>query len=68
MSAVDVMIRPTVADDLDSIAEIYAHHVLTGVATFELTPPDHDEWQSRFECSTRCSPIVPGQVFARSST
>ena len=48
------MIRPTVADDLDSIAEIYAHHVLTGVATFELTPPDRDEWQSRFEAVAQC--------------
>ena len=33
-------IRPTVPDDLDAIGEIYAHHVRTGVATFEMDPPD----------------------------
>ena len=45
----DIVIRPAVTDDLDAIAEIYAHHVLTGVATFELTPPDSDEWRRRFD-------------------
>jgi phosphinothricin acetyltransferase len=45
----DVVIRPAVIDDLDPIAEIYAHHVLTGVATFEVTPPDRHEWRRRFD-------------------
>ncbi len=36
-------------DDLDAIAEIYAHYVRTSVATFELDPPDHDEWRRRFD-------------------
>ena len=45
----DIVIRPAVTDDLDAIAEIYAHHVLTGVATFEVTPPDRDEWRRRFD-------------------
>lgn len=45
----DIVIRRAVTDDLDAIAEIYAHHVLTGVATFELTPPDSDEWRQRFD-------------------
>lgn len=45
----DIAVRPAVTDDLDAIAEIYAHHVLTGVATFELTPPDADEWRRRFD-------------------
>jgi phosphinothricin acetyltransferase len=45
----DVAIRTAVTDDLDAIAEIYSHHVLTGVATFELTPPDQNEWRRRFE-------------------
>jgi phosphinothricin acetyltransferase len=49
MAALEVAIRPTVADDLHAIAEIYAHHVRTGVATFELTPPDRAEWQRRFD-------------------
>ncbi|HKV18160.1 MAG TPA: GNAT family N-acetyltransferase [Mycobacterium sp.] len=43
------VVRPAAASDLDSIAEIYAHHVLTGVATFELEPPDAQEWRRRFD-------------------
>jgi L-amino acid N-acyltransferase YncA len=49
VAAVELAIRPAVVDDLHAIAEIYAHHVLTGVATFELTPPDQDEWRRRFD-------------------
>lgn len=49
MSVNDVAIRPAVTDDLEAIAEIYAHHVLTSVATFELTPPNADEWRRRFD-------------------
>jgi len=49
MIRADVLIRPAVIDDLDPIAHIYAHHVSTGVATFELTPPDSDEWRRRFD-------------------
>jgi phosphinothricin acetyltransferase len=49
MSRADVIIRPAVADDLGSIADIYAHHVLSGVATFEVTPPDSEEWRRRFD-------------------
>ncbi len=41
-------IRPTVPGDLDAIREIYAHHVRAGVATFEVDPPDADEWNRRF--------------------
>ena len=41
-------VRPTVPDDLDAIADIYAHHVQTGVATFEVDPPDAREWRRRF--------------------
>jgi len=49
MSRSDIAIRRAVTDDLGAIAEIYAHHVLTGVATFELTPPDSEEWRTRFD-------------------
>ena len=45
----NIVIRPAVTDDLNAIAEIYAHYVLTGVATFELTPPDSGEWRRRFD-------------------
>jgi len=37
-----------VSGDLDAIGEIYAHHVWTGVATFEVDPPDAREWARRF--------------------
>lgn len=52
MSTADIEIRPAVTDDLDAIAQIYAHHVLNSVATFELTPPDPDEWRRRFDAVT----------------
>lgn len=52
MSAPDVLIRRTEIDDLDSIAEIYAHHVRTGVATFELDAPDAAELRRRFDAVT----------------
>ncbi len=48
MGAIETAIRPTVVEDLDAIGEIYAHHVLTGVATFETAPPDRQEWARRF--------------------
>ena len=41
--------RPATAGDLVAIAEIYAHYVATSVATFELDPPDGDEWRRRFD-------------------
>jgi L-amino acid N-acyltransferase YncA len=41
-------VRPAVPDDLDAIGDIYAHHVRTGVATFEVDPPDAREWRRRF--------------------
>jgi L-amino acid N-acyltransferase YncA len=47
-----VTVRPTVPGDLVAISDIYAHHVRTGVATFELTAPDLPEWQRRFDAIT----------------
>lgn len=49
MCSADIVIRPTSPDDLDAIDEIYAHYVRTGVATFELTPPDRSEWLLRLQ-------------------
>lgn len=49
MGAIDVTVRPAATEDLDAIGEIYAHYVRTGVATFELTPPDKPEWLRRFD-------------------
>jgi L-amino acid N-acyltransferase YncA len=42
-------IRETSAGDLPGITAIYAHHVLTGTATFEEVPPSVDEMHARHE-------------------
>ncbi len=42
-------IVPAVAGHVPAIARIYAHHVLTGVASFEITPPDETEMAARME-------------------
>jgi phosphinothricin acetyltransferase len=41
--------RAATPDDLDAVADISAHYVRTSVATFELDPPDRDEWRMRFD-------------------
>lgn len=52
MRQTDIAIRRTSPDDLEAVAKIYAHHVQTGVATFELTPPDASEWLRRLHAVT----------------
>jgi len=39
------LIRTADPDDAASIAEIYAHHVLHGTASFDTVPPTSDEWR-----------------------
>ncbi|MER2509599.1 MAG: N-acetyltransferase family protein [Amaricoccus sp.] len=46
------MIRPAEATDMAAIAEIYRHHVLTGVATFEEEPPAPEEMARRHAAVT----------------
>lgn len=41
-------IRPAEIGDLAGVTEIYAHHVLNGLASFEETPPDEAEITRRF--------------------
>jgi L-amino acid N-acyltransferase YncA len=41
-------IRSTAEGDLPAVQAIYAHHVLTGAASFELDPPDRDEIRQRW--------------------
>jgi L-amino acid N-acyltransferase YncA len=48
----DLVVRTTTPEDLEAIGAIYAHHVQTGVATFELTAPDAQEWQRRLHAVT----------------
>ena len=52
MRQTDTVIRRTTHADLEAIGTIYAHHVRTGVATFDLTAPDPTEWQRRLHTIT----------------
>ena len=42
-------VRDATEADLPGIAAIYAHHVRTGLASFETEPPDEAEMRARFE-------------------
>ena len=51
--------RPATAEDLPAIHEIYAHHVLHGLASFEEVPPALEEMRRRFdEVSARGLPYL----------
>ncbi|WP_408899972.1 GNAT family N-acetyltransferase [Oleomonas cavernae] len=41
------LLRPATIDDVAGIQAIYAHHVATGFASFEETPPDPAEMTRR---------------------
>ena len=43
-----MLIRPARETDLPAIRAIYAHHVLTSSASFELVPPDEAEMLRRY--------------------
>lgn len=43
----ELAVRPADAADMEAVQAIYAHHVLHGVATFELQPPSVDEMRAR---------------------
>ena len=42
-----MLVRDSLEADIDAIQAIYAHHVLTGTASFELDPPDRAEMARR---------------------
>jgi L-amino acid N-acyltransferase YncA len=42
-----IVVRDALEADFDAVQAIYAHHVLTGLGSFEETPPDADEMRSR---------------------
>jgi L-amino acid N-acyltransferase YncA len=45
-------VRPALPSDLAALADIYAHYVTGSVATFELDPPDVQEWLRRLGAIT----------------
>lgn len=44
-----MLIRPAQMSDAGEVADIYAHHVLHGTATYELDPPSPQEMGARME-------------------
>jgi L-amino acid N-acyltransferase YncA len=51
MSA-ELRVRPAALPDLAMVERIYRHYVESSVTTFEVSPPDHDEWLARYQCAT----------------
>ena len=47
-----VAIRAATGEDMPAVAALYAHHVLTGLATFEEVPPDAAEMARRHAALT----------------
>ncbi len=43
-----LIVRPATAADLAAVTAIYRHHVLHGLASFELDPPDETEIARRY--------------------
>ncbi len=43
LAAADIVIRDVADADMPAVQAIYAHHVLHGLASFEVKPPDLDE-------------------------
>lgn len=49
MQPTNTVIRPAADDDLDAVAEIFAHYVAASVATFETTPPTVEYWRRSWD-------------------
>lgn len=62
----DLLVRPAILDDVKSVQKIYAHHVLNGTGSFEITPPDLQEMQRRFnEVLSRGLPYLVAELEGR---
>ena len=46
-SVMDITIRTCEDEDVASVTRIYAHHVLHGIASFEVEPPSETEMRQR---------------------
>lgn len=42
------IVRPCFEQDIEQVALIYGHHVLTGTGTFEIEPPSREEMHARW--------------------
>ena len=64
-----VRVRDARRGDLAGIREIYAHHVLHGLASFEETPPDLAEVTRRFEATLALGlPYLAAEAGAESTS
>jgi phosphinothricin acetyltransferase len=52
-AATSIVVRAAAAGDVPAIAAIYAHHVKTGTASFELEPPSVEEMKHRFVAAVK---------------
>jgi L-amino acid N-acyltransferase YncA len=53
MSTAHVIVRDATGNDIAAVQHIYAHHVLTGTASFEEVPPDLVEMTARWAAVQR---------------
>jgi L-amino acid N-acyltransferase YncA len=59
-------IRACTADDIDAVQAIYAHHVRTGLGTFEEEPPSVGKMRERFDALiAHQSPYLVAEVDRR---
>ena len=45
----NVLIRESTSSDVPAMTQIYRHHVLHGTGSFEVDPPDENEFSKRRE-------------------
>ncbi|WP_369183536.1 N-acetyltransferase family protein [Streptomyces sp. Y1] len=63
MTAMEPVIRPVVAADLEAVAGIYAHYVRHTVVTFDEQPPELSFWQQRLDdLAARGLPFVVAEL------
>jgi len=62
LTAPQPVVRPAVLADAEAVAEIFAHYVVTSVATFEEVPPTAADWRRRLgELSRQHLPFLVAQ-------
>ena len=55
------VVRTAVAADAEPVAAIFAHYVLTSVATFEDVPPTAADWRRRLDDLAASLPFLAAQ-------
>ena len=62
-AASGLLVRPSKASDMSAITEIYGHHVLTGLGSFELLAPSVDEMvKRRADVLSRNFPYLAAEI------